>query len=252
MTTLTYTIPIPGSTLNSIAAPEISSAFQAILNWANGEIDPTNVSTTGGLLALCCTTRSSSYVAQNRDFVTTTGSSGVTVTLPAPTTANMIVGICNELGSGAATSVNGTSIVGIGLNSVSSFEIGIFGASVLLLADGSSWRIIAGMANTGWVPLSLANSVTAQSGFFVPAYRTQGDRVELSGVALTPGGGLTTGEVIATNLPAPASNVQPNVGFAAGSAAAIEIAATSSSMTATANLGAGSLIRFDGASYRLA
>lgn len=42
MTTLTYTVPTAGSTLNSVADPEIATALNAILSWSTN-IDGTNV-----------------------------------------------------------------------------------------------------------------------------------------------------------------------------------------------------------------
>ncbi len=44
MTTLSFTVPVPGSTLNSIADPEIATALTSTLAWANGDIDGTNLS----------------------------------------------------------------------------------------------------------------------------------------------------------------------------------------------------------------
>lgn len=44
MTTLSYTVPVAGSTLNSIADPEISTALNTITTWANGNVDGTNLS----------------------------------------------------------------------------------------------------------------------------------------------------------------------------------------------------------------
>jgi hypothetical protein len=48
VTTLAYAggMPTPGTTLNSIADPEIVSAFASILAWANGNIDGVNVAAT--------------------------------------------------------------------------------------------------------------------------------------------------------------------------------------------------------------
>lgn len=43
MTTLSYTVPVAGSTLNSIADPEVSTALTSIETWANGNIDSTNL-----------------------------------------------------------------------------------------------------------------------------------------------------------------------------------------------------------------
>lgn len=46
MTSLSYTVPVAGSTLNSTADPEIATALTAILAWAGGNIDGTNVAAT--------------------------------------------------------------------------------------------------------------------------------------------------------------------------------------------------------------
>ena len=45
MTTLSYTVPTPGSTLNQIADPEIATALTSILNWSVN-IDSGNVTST--------------------------------------------------------------------------------------------------------------------------------------------------------------------------------------------------------------
>ena len=44
MGSFTYQIPVPGSTLNSIADPQISTALQVLLAWGNGNIDTNNLS----------------------------------------------------------------------------------------------------------------------------------------------------------------------------------------------------------------
>src|SRR5690242_4980410 len=46
MTTLSYTVPVAGTDLNSVADPEISTALNSILTWAGGNIDGTNVAAT--------------------------------------------------------------------------------------------------------------------------------------------------------------------------------------------------------------
>ena len=43
MTSFSYTLPVAGTTLNSIADPEIASALQTLLTWGNGNIDGVNV-----------------------------------------------------------------------------------------------------------------------------------------------------------------------------------------------------------------
>ena len=45
MTTLSYDVPVPAMTLNSVADPQIATALTAILTWANdGNIDAANLS----------------------------------------------------------------------------------------------------------------------------------------------------------------------------------------------------------------
>jgi hypothetical protein len=46
MGTFTYQIPVAGTTLNSLADPQISTALQILLTWGNDQIDPVNLSTT--------------------------------------------------------------------------------------------------------------------------------------------------------------------------------------------------------------
>ena len=43
MTTLSYTLPVAGSTLNQTADPELVTAFNTTQAWANGNIDGANV-----------------------------------------------------------------------------------------------------------------------------------------------------------------------------------------------------------------
>lgn len=43
MATLSYTVPVPGTDLNSVADPEIATALSTILTFANGNIDATNL-----------------------------------------------------------------------------------------------------------------------------------------------------------------------------------------------------------------
>jgi hypothetical protein len=44
MGTISYTIPTAGSTANSVADPEVATALQTLLTWANGNIDAVNLS----------------------------------------------------------------------------------------------------------------------------------------------------------------------------------------------------------------
>jgi hypothetical protein len=43
MTTISYAVPVAGSTLNSIADPQVATALTTLLTWANGNVDGANV-----------------------------------------------------------------------------------------------------------------------------------------------------------------------------------------------------------------
>jgi len=162
-----------------------------------------------GASPLATVSTSSNLTLTAGQFVTTTGSSGVTITLPSPSTV-ALVGICNEIGGGAATSVDGTNINGQGLNDASSFEIGTYGTTVVLLSDGTSWRIVAGEQNTGWVPLTPpANWNGSPSGYYTAAYQRAGNSIRLRGGVENSTGSTQTGPglTIATGAPPPAEQV---------------------------------------------
>ena len=123
--------------------------------------------------------------------VVVTGSSAVTITLPSHQ-SGQIVAVTNF--STGGTTVSGSPIYGVGLSSVSSFALGTVGSSVLLIDDGTNWRIVAGQQDTGWVTLPVNSGVTTYAG--TPASRLVGDRVYLRGTLSV--GAATGGYTLAT------------------------------------------------------
>lgn len=83
MGTISYTIPVAGSTLNSVADPEIATALQTILTWANGNVDAVNLS--NALAQSACvnesgqTVKGSSIISTSQ---TTTSTSFTTLSTP--------------------------------------------------------------------------------------------------------------------------------------------------------------------------
>lgn len=206
MTSLNLTLPQAGTTLNSVADPEVVAALSAIQTWANGNIDTSNMNlpsvAAGGLMRLAARAVTANVTANAGDLCIVT-SGNPTVTLPAAS-ANAVVGvsILNFAVTGALpVTVTGPalSIVGVGLNGVTSVIMGTPGATMIFMSDGAKWYIIAGPdLGAGWISLStyFANGASATVGRFAPAYRLWGNKVELRG-------NLTTGtSSIGLTLPA--------------------------------------------------
>jgi hypothetical protein len=205
MTTLSYSVPVPGSELNSSADPKISTALQTILGWAAGGIDTGNLSTTAGITfgqlaagagRMSLVTKTLAYSANSGDLVIA-GVTGApfTVTLPAPS-LNALVGV---VAGASATGANPITVArhsvdvinGVGLSSATSFALGIPGAHALLQSDGTNWFVIAGQQDTGWVNLTLGSGM-ATHGSDTPAARLVGDRVTLRGAIDQSSGSAST------------------------------------------------------------
>src|SRR5690242_14954138 len=173
MTTLSYTVPVAGTDLNSVADPEIATALTAIKNWATGNIDSGNVATTAAFLALKPTSVGTSTSATTGNLYRVTATA--TITLPGHS-AGQVVGVINVSGT---TTVSGTAIQGVGLSSATSFLLATAGSAAILVDDGTNWNIVAGQQDTGWVALTLVHATQA-TGYTASA-RLQGDVVRLKG-----------------------------------------------------------------------
>jgi hypothetical protein len=199
VTLLTYTIPTAGVTPNSTAAPEVDTALQSILTWANQNVDSANISPTSGYTRLAWRSAPSSTTANLGDLLNAAG--GITITLPAPTTNNGTVAIWANMSvsNSSLVTVSGTAIYGAGLNDVSSFALGIAGVCVLLQSNGSAWVIVSGTGNWNtWQTLVLGSNIGSFSAY-LPSARLNGDMVELSGTLQNnTGGAVFTGTTIAT------------------------------------------------------
>jgi hypothetical protein len=137
---------------------------------------------------------------------------GITVSLPAAgsATRNQPIAIWAGIAASGASPVTintlGGGIYSVGSLNASSLLLGAPGASVLLVSDGTSWLVVAGQQDTGWVPLTLASGIA--SGSIVPSVRLVGDRCSLKGQLVNSTGGPLTNAQWAT-LPTfarPASN----------------------------------------------
>jgi hypothetical protein len=91
--------------------------------------------------------------AVNNDLVQMSGQH--TVTLPAPSTANLVIGVISVNGTGAAPCTVSTPsghILGPGVAaSATSILLGSAGAFVVLVSDGTNWNIVAGAQDSGWL-----------------------------------------------------------------------------------------------------
>lgn len=145
------------------------------------------------VMPLTFVSKSANYTAVPGDYVQMSGT--FTVTLPSPTTANLMVGVRNVIdrgvGGGGPTTVSTPSgaIIGPGVvAAASTILLGSANSFVTLQSDGTNWIIIDGEQDTGWITASpLTNGAT---GSF--QYRKMGHRVvcwgNFSGGTIVNGG----------------------------------------------------------------
>ena len=130
-------------------------------------LTPAKITTTQAMVA------GTAYAATSGTF---------TATLPAPA-----VGVTCQItnyGSGIVTVAQHSAevIYGLGMTSagVASFTLGTYGATATLLSlDGTSWWVVAGQQDSGWLTTGLANSWANALGTW--GYRLVGNRVYLRG-----------------------------------------------------------------------
>lgn len=98
--------------------------------------------------------------------------------------------------------IGGSKVVnGVGLTSATSFLLGAPGAKATIQYDGTTWRMIAGEQDTGWVAVtSFASGWSSASGYPL-AGRIRGDALKIRGGAAYTGVTLS-GTVVFFNLPA--------------------------------------------------
>lgn len=259
---LSYTVPTPGSTLNSVADPEVASALNAILTWANGSIQGDDLAPAAqiansqlGVDAKRLSYRSASTNTSANPGDLIVGGAALTVTLPAPT-LNAVVGVfCGEDGAIVTATVSSGQIVMLG-STVSSLSVGRYGAFVILQGNGASWLVVGGDRDSGWLPLSLPTGVQAGSGY-VPAVRLRGDIVHLKGSVYNNTGGVIAAGAEWASLPtgvAPSETLyaQPSaVGAGAWENFTMSIAPSGVLALPGAGLGAGYTLYLDGISYSL-
>jgi hypothetical protein len=191
MTTLSFSVPVPGSDLNSVADAEIATALNAILTWSS-EIDTGNLSATAGILRsqlaggfgnLAWTSVSSNTNATDGKFYRVTATA--TVTLPSAS-GNVTIGVFNSSTSGTVTITASSGVIlgeGLGGSGASSITLGVLGSSVVVIGDGTNWYIVSGQQDTGWTSLTslLPSNWVAASGYYAPALRLKGDLVRIRG-----------------------------------------------------------------------
>lgn len=191
----------------SLTASSLALAYVLVPASASSISTISNVQTAIPPPGLFPVVTSSSVTAASGQCIITTGSSALTVTLPAHA-KGQTVAVINVTSN--TTTVAGSNIQGLGLSSASSFPLGLSHACAVLLDDGSSWDIISGAQDTGWVQFAtLGTHINGGAGTSAtPASRLIGDRVYLRGL-LQSSGTVTTGSVIFTlaSTFAPASTV---------------------------------------------
>lgn len=151
--------------------------------------------------------KSGAYTAVDRDVVLMSGAH--TVTLPSVAVANQRIRIISVDGTGPAPctiAAAGTDKIkgpGVASAGVATILLGSVGAMVELLSDGTSWRIVAGQQDSGWLGFSYSGGYGTSTN---AAYRLTGNTVRLRG-SVGGGSGATIATIPAGYRPANTANV---------------------------------------------
>lgn len=89
MGTLSYTVPVAGTDLNSLADPELATALSTILTWANGNVDAINLS---AVLAQSATVNQAGQTVKGATNISTSQSTSST-TYTTLATPDQVTGI---------------------------------------------------------------------------------------------------------------------------------------------------------------
>jgi hypothetical protein len=146
----------------------------------------------------------SSTTTSSGQLLEVTGTSAVTVTLPAHSKGQRVA-VSNF--SSAVTTVAGSDIYGPGVAAGSSIPLGP-SANVTLLDDGASWLIVAGALDSGWVALTPGTNITSSASI-----RQLGDRVWLKGYLESTGS--VAGETVIATWSTSNVSTPPGLGAAA-------------------------------------
>jgi hypothetical protein len=211
------------------------SAWKQFLTLGNGSLTgvgaTANVTATAGQLVLC------------------QGGSGITVTLPAATTAGQLVGVVNY-NNGANTVAGGGSLIyGEGAAGVSSIALGGSLSYAIFQSFASTWVIVSGQQDSGWQAASIASGFS--SGGYGAAARMVGDRVWLRGTVTNNSGSTSSGVTVAT-IPSglrPTTTIVP--GYFLNSSLTSPTINTSGTITCFGGLGTGNTLYLDGMNYTL-
>lgn len=177
--TIVHGLPYPEAT----DAPNVHTDIQALAQaLANSLTSPVPVGASGVLV--------------DGELAVSTAAP-ITLTLPSAA-ANVKCGVFAKIATGSnpvtVTTAGGAVIYGRGLGSgVSSITLGTVGAFVVLQSDGTSWHMVAGEQDTGWLALTITNGGSNLAGAYAPACILRGDTVEMRG-----GGTQTTGGTLLT------------------------------------------------------
>jgi hypothetical protein len=241
MSLLSLVLPTIGQP-DSTEDPKVNNAFAAIVNWANGSIDQSNISSAKGLSPLHWTSQSSNYSASNGDLVEATA--GITVTLPAPV-INTLVGVW-----ASSQLVNVTASSGLiyapGWVGVASIPVR-FGGGLVVQGAGTNWVTIGGVPDSGWGSFGFANG-WANGGGPAPGntvgFRKTGNVVRL--------GGVITGGVIgaqAVGMPAGYAPAYDQLFVQETSWTTFGVVIVSHTGAVTPEMSSGTAICFDGITF---
>lgn len=157
MTKLTIVKPSTGE-LNTVADPKVVTALSVIETWANGEVGTNNITAKSITEAMLETAlaekigaKLSGYTYKGTNVsveaaageLVVGGTTGITITLPAPTASRAISVGC----SGGATSIKVTAssgkIYGLFVGGETTVTLATY-QSITVEADGANWLIIGG------------------------------------------------------------------------------------------------------------
>ena len=204
MATLSYTVPVAGTDLNSVADPEIATALTAIKTWANGNIDAVNLS---NVLAAAVGVNLSGQTVKGSSIIATSESRTNTAygTLPTP---DQITGIVLPANALLRVWYNATwqesvasaarAAIFVGTNQLQAVYSQFAGGPVTEAAYTQS----ASPVNTNYAlascPIGLIGSSQSAYAGDVTTGQAQGIATAASGIEL---GGVTEPEALAIPIP---------------------------------------------------
>ena len=193
MTTLSYTVPVAGTDLNSVADPEISTALNSVLTWANGNVDNTNVSNTFA-----------QSVGSNTGTQTVKGATNISASQSTSSTTYVTLATPDQV-TGIVLPTNGLIVVWY----QATWQESVAGAARAAIFVGSN-QLKVPTAAANITQAAATNTATAAQNYPLFSFA--------EGLACYPfasgfvyGGDVTTGQVVGGTIPRGAPENNPVV-----------------------------------------